>query len=199
MEADYLLAAIPEPVTILGHRLLPFSLGHAKILRRMGNAFATGKAPNLIDLLTAVFTCSRQYHEAVEGLEASAFSAYQEEWNKAIPSFDFLVECQKFAKYMREGSLWPELHDPEEGGRMPGAPFIQRVQLILQGHLNHSVSEALNKPWGEALHDYFAFWELEGQIKILSQDDVDSVTNARAQQIREEILKEFREKGGKNG
>jgi hypothetical protein len=199
MEADYLLAAIPEPVTILKHRLLPFSLGHAKLLRRFGNAFIAGRIPNIGDLLVAVFICSRTYHEGIDGLENTHFTAYRAKWQKLVGKFDFLQTCQSFAKYMREGSRWPELHEPDEGGRTPGAPFIQRVQLILQGRLNHSLEEALNKPWGEALHDYFAFWELEGQIKILSQDDLDSVDSQRAKEIREEILKEYREKGGIDG
>jgi hypothetical protein len=196
MEADYLLAAIPEPVTILGHPLDAFSLGHAKALRRFKNAFAVGGVPTIGDLLTAVFICSRPYRQAISDLKNPELGAYLEDWQKQIGAFDFAQKCTEFKQYIDEANRWPHLHEPEEGGRIPGAPFIQRVQLILQGRLNHSLEEALNKPWGEALHDYFAFWELEGQIKIFGQDDEDHLESEAAQKVRAEILAELKTEEG---
>ena len=49
---DYLHSIIPEPVTILGQDLRPFSLGHYLLLQRLECAFVCeDKEPLLGDLL----------------------------------------------------------------------------------------------------------------------------------------------------
>ena len=64
---DYLHSIIPEPVTILGQDLRPFSLGHYLLLQRLECAFVCeDKEPLLGDLLLGLLVCGNTYrHPAV--------------------------------------------------------------------------------------------------------------------------------------
>lgn len=191
MEAEYLNAAFPQRVIILGQSLEPFALGHLRFLLHLQNAFVTSAKPDLMDLLQGVFVCAQKATDAVEtywngttekrlfGSRRLMFTDYIKAWRKSIGMFDVAETSQNFAQYITNGSTWPKMHNPDEEGRMPGAPFIQRVLLVLEGRLGHTHSEALNKPWGEAMHDYYAYWEIEGSAKILNEDDLEHLRAVR--------------------
>lgn len=217
MEADYLAQCLPEPVVILGQRLEPLSLGHVKLLRRIGNAYTeclhpflrpVGN-PTLQDLAFAIFICAQPYAEALcsieNGVKRPGWRGFiKSHWTvlefithwllrvKALdPSFDFPANSAAFMDYLKANSTFPDMHDPsDDDSRAPGAPFIQRVQIILQGRMGASRAEALNTPWGEAVHDYFAYWELEGCAKIMSAEDHAHLAEVKKLmgEIRAEIL-----------
>ena len=63
MARDFLQAAIPEPVTLLGQRLHPFSLGHYILLERFKSPFLLGGSADVTDLFTAVLICCNKYDE----------------------------------------------------------------------------------------------------------------------------------------
>lgn len=190
MEADYLAADQPEPVILLGQSLLPFSLGHFKRLLRSGSAYVTGKDPQLSDLVFGVWVCCHTWEEASAGLLSPKLDKNIEKWRKSIGAFDFEEKSEAFTKYVKDGSRWPELHENEQIARMPGAPFIQRVELVLRGKLGCTFSEAVNMPWGKAMHDYFGYWEMEKACRIISEDDLEQIAEAR--RLRDEIIAEIR-------
>ncbi len=172
MESDYLEAALPERFVILGQSLRPFSIGHMMWLRRLGNAFVLQTPPGIEDLLSGVLICCQTYAEACESLQDPGLPLRIREWARKLGPFNIALKSQEFARYIRLGSTWPELHDPDdEDRRMPGAPFIQRVRIVLQAKLGLSPTEAFDYPWGLAQHDYFAFWELEERCRILNEEE----------------------------
>ncbi|HWN09770.1 MAG TPA: hypothetical protein VNO50_10965 [Pyrinomonadaceae bacterium] len=187
MNADeYLSAALPETVTLLGQRLMPFSLGHYKRLLRWKNWFVlpiedrADAPPQLHDLIMGVWICCQSWEECTEGLFDRNLHSKLKKWGENVGKFDFAGKCNRFTQYIADGSKWPEVHNPAHSGRSSGSPFVHRVQMILQGKLGHSLSEALNKPWGEAIWDYFGFWEMEGAVQLFSQDDVENRKMASA-------------------
>jgi hypothetical protein len=172
VESDYLEAALPERFIILGQRLRPFSVGHLMLLRRVGNAFVLQTAPGIEDLLSGVLICCQTYEEACESLQDPGLPARLRKWARKLGPFNITLKTEEFARYVRLGSTWPELHDlDDDDRRAPGAPFIQRVRIVLQAKLGLSPSEALDYPWGLAQHDYFAFWELEERCRILNAEE----------------------------
>lgn len=191
MEADYLRAAIAEPVTILGQSLERFSIGHFRLLRYLGNAFVCEGKPELYDLLQGIFVCGQKASEAQEsifkGLELPNglignlfglkprrvyFSDFVSAWKESAGAFDVELKIAEFDKYIRSESNWPNLYNTNNEGRMPGAPFVQRVLVVLESKLGYSHQDALNAPWGEAMHDYYCFWEIEDRAKIVNDSDI---------------------------
>ena len=193
MQSEYLAAAYPEPVTLLGQKLEKFSLGHFKLLTKLESPFLLGGSPQLFDLLLGVLVCSQPAaaaeHTVYFGLTVPRWHRLSnrtyrlaeiiEAWRKSIGAFDWEAKAVEFVRYLRAGSNCPKMHEPEASARRPGAPFVERVQIILQGRLGYTISEALNCPWGEALHHYFAFWEMEGAVKLFNPDDEEHMRAVR--------------------
>lgn len=177
MEREYLEAAIPERFRLLGQELKPFALGHLMLLRRLGNAFSLPQpltfGDELVnDLILGVFVCCQTYEEATAALQDPRLAKTLKKWSRRLGTFDAIAKSKEFARYIAQGSTWPDLHDGEkEASREPGAPYIQRVRIVLQAKIGLSPSEALNYPWGLAQHDYFAYWELEEKIRILNDEE----------------------------
>jgi len=61
----YTLASVPDPVTVLGIRLQPFSLGHYLLLKRFGSCFVASEQVELSisDLLFGIMICSMTYNQ----------------------------------------------------------------------------------------------------------------------------------------
>jgi hypothetical protein len=222
MEADYLQSVIPEPVVLLGQRLEPFSLGHAKILLRFENVYAAGihpwtagrePEPNLEHLLFGIFVCCQPYHQALNalrnGLDAPqsalaricrrkprtmSYADVVQSWANTAGTFDLAEKSREFWKYIRAGSVFPRLNPGNSEARMPGAPFIQRVELELIVSFGYSEDRALNAPWGKAVQDYFAFWEHKERCEIYSTEDAEH--DAEIEAINREIAAEANKANG---
>lgn len=193
MLADYLKAAIPRPVTLLGQRLHPFSRGHLLLLLRHECAFVqAGKTPGVGDLVLGVYVCCHTWEEAPEALEKLT-PAMVVKWGKRLGEFDFDEKARAFLNYIAEGCGKPNVVDEGEGElegmRTPGAPFLEILGLFLREKLHASRSESFNIPLGEALHDYFAYYELKGKCKIHGPDEA-KAENAYVKG-RAEILKDM--------
>ncbi len=193
-EADYLEAAIPPTYRILGIRLKAFSIGHLMLLRHFGNPFVAereGKDEKILPehLTMGVFFCSHTYEEALEKMQEPDFQEKITAWLIEIGPYDFQAKALEFAEYIAAHSIWPKLHPPEDDPRMPGAPFIQRVRLLLMGKLNYSIMEANNCSWGKAVHDYFAWLEMEHAAKIFNDQETDYSHLATSDEMLEACLK----------
>jgi len=193
-EADYLLAALPDRFIILGQLLRPFSLGHLMILKRLNNAFVSGAEKITLadtdDLISGVLVCSNTYEEANETLQDPKLPGLLNQWGEKLGEFDILQKMREFSDYVTKGCTRPLLALPDEDGTTPGAPFIQRLKIVLQSELNQSESEVLNKPFGLALHDYFAFFEIKKAVRILTQEDIE--TSSTLEQLAKEMEKDLK-------
>lgn len=191
MLADYLKAAIPRPVTLLGQNLHPFCLGHLLILSHFNCSFVfEGRELLPEDLALGVFVCCHSYEEALEALNGFDRET-MERWRKSLGQFDFYEKAQVFLRYIAEGSLRPNVI-PEgdlQGLRTPGTAFLQQLKIFLHADLHFSRNEAFNAPLGEALFDYYGFHEVRGRLKIYGPDEIEA--EDKGAKIREAILAEF--------
>jgi len=72
MPDDFYSVAIPEPTTILGLRLRPFSLGHVLLLHRVKSSFVTeGEPQTLDDIALSVLLCALSYDDGCALLNRS--------------------------------------------------------------------------------------------------------------------------------
>lgn len=181
-DAAYFLAAVPEPVTCLGVRLKPLTLGHVILLNRFECAFATGEQPGFSDLILGLVICSRDYHSALKFLNSRRAKLLLKWWGfktwlAVKAGHNLAMSLIQFRRYYQSSDKLPEFEIEEKDGKAVSMPFVLSVKLALQSKLGHSESEALNKPWGMALHEYMAERTLRGELRILSE--------AEAQEIRE--------------
>lgn len=203
-EQAFLAAAFPEPFRMLGCELRPFAVGHRMLLARLGNRLVTGsERPGVFDLLQALFVCTRDWNSANRKVRTRAFNRWLWRirlrlWLRrllvrlgilpiASASVDAFISA--FADYLRAHSIGPEMAPTsEEGAREPGTPAVQFIVVSLVAYLNHTPDEAMNEIWGRALHDVFAYWELEGRAHLVSEEE------REAHQEHLQLLKELNDK-----
>ena len=169
--ADYLDAAYPEPVTLLGQRLQPFALGHMELLCRFGNAYVTpGRAPTLDDLAFAVFICSQTWREALDAITADDLPAKLKAWGDNLGPFVFEDKSEDFVRYLLAGSRTPEVFDSEHGGESTGLSMLHDVRLVLTGWIGYTREDAMNCPWGLARWDYYGWHAQRGNVRLVGEE-----------------------------
>jgi hypothetical protein len=179
MGADFFMAAIPEPVALLGVRLRPFSLGHVLLLNRFGNAFGTGHRPGLEDLIHGIVICSQTYADALADMDNPKLPAAVAGWHRRLqprnwlgirePGLGFSLHdaLAEFTAYVKAGSSFPLFSvDESKIGGVIAVPMVQSVKVTLQSKMHFSETELLDRPWGLCLWDYFTLHAQEGNCKI---------------------------------
>lgn len=172
---SYLEAAVPEPFTVLGRKLLPFSVGHQILLEKFGSSYALGytEAPGYSDLILSVFICSHTFEENLKQLKSRHLSLRLKLWGWYCGKFDVIEAMLFFRKYLDAHTNWPKRFWIERGtgGSSSGSPFIQSLKVRLQKDLGYSEAEALNAPYQMALWNYLTNLENQGVIRLFSDRD----------------------------
>jgi len=180
---EYLHSIIPEPVTILGQELRPFSLGHYLLLNRLECAFLSeDKEPLLGDLLLGLLVCSNTYEVAQDLLRRDDLGDDIKAWAGNVGEFEADEKAQLFSDYLSRAMEVPKFWTSgQANGSKAGAPWPQlvRTRLLSEGGL--TARELMNQPLGQTWWDYLALNEQKGALKLN-----DATT--------EELLKRHREK-----
>lgn len=188
VEAAYLEAALPLPVTLLHRALQPYSLGHEMILARLGSPFLSSELePEFADLKLAVLVCSQRYDRAVGVLSRPDFDI--SDWNRQIGEVPLVTQrllMSDFELYRVEGMRCPKFRPFTKGrrGRAPGAPFMTLLFYALVTELGFTRAEALNAPYGWAQWLYCTHQERLGTMAITS--DSEENTEERINEIFKE-------------
>ena len=186
---EYLHSIIPEPVTILGQDLRPFSLGHYLLLTRLDCAFVSeDKEPLLGDLLLGLLVCGNTFEGAQELLRRGERGEDIKAWAENVGEFEADEKAKLFAEYINAALAMPKFWvKPGEssGGEKAGAPWPQamRVKLISEG--GFTPTAVMNQPLGQTWWDYLTLNELKGALKI--NDDTTSELLRRHREAQEGI------------
>jgi hypothetical protein len=185
MQADYIKAAVPDVVTVLGQKLKPFCLSHHNRLSRLNCAFVTGGIPTIPDLLLGVTVCA-QTHEECEAFFDGPWEAAIEKWGKSLTGgsrlrgifrgpiqIDWAEKAGLFAKYVQDGSRQPVVYFPA-GGSESTAPW-QEVLISRLWKINPMLTESqiLNMPLALAWQRVFSASAAAGDLTFQTQDDLD--------------------------
>jgi len=185
MGADFYFAAIPTPVSVLGIRLRPYSLGHVLLLSRFDNAFVMGGRPALEDVIQGIVICSQTYAEALRDMDNPKLPSLVGKWQRSLqprywwggrkPELGFspAQAAKQFVEYLRAGSSFPIFSVPQDkkSNDPLHVPLVQTVKVYLMSKLNFSEAELLDRPWGLCLWDYFTSHAMEGNCKICDTTD----------------------------
>lgn len=206
---EYYRAVMPEPVTLLGVTLRPFSLGHVLHLHRTQNAFVTGEPVTLMDLVCGVFICSQRYHEFERVMQTGIVEVkgrwrvrrvplddFMIEWQDRIGLFDTEQKAKEFNDYMDAGCAHPYIITKrgvaQRSAFENGCPFVQQVKAYLQHKMSINDAEIVDRSWSLCLWDFFTLLMLDGHVEIVDRDTTLSAIAAAqnfANRLQERINK----------
>jgi len=164
--ADILNATAKPCPIVMGLRLVPFTVGHAILLHRLGSPFVTGGRASANDLVEAVVVCSQSAEESIKTM-ASVFR-----WlplrlmRKKVSKSDIVKECHTLQEWIGDKSDCPEvLRQPGAGSREAAMPWPERllVGLIDIGFTEETV---LNMPVTDAERFFLTNAEMHGQVEL---------------------------------
>lgn len=193
--SEFFQAALPEPHTVLGLRLRPFSPGCIYLLSFLENNFVatpdadTGLRPatGADDLFTGVWLCSEQFSPDYERARAwlqrlpewrDAMAEWVRQYQQKFGAINFQKKCQAFARYIDAGSRGPR-HRAIESGTMSQPltlmlPLVQIVKVdLLKNRLCASEAEFMDRPWSACLWDWFTLKGLSGKCEIFDESKID--------------------------
>jgi hypothetical protein len=198
MIEPFYLAAAPEPRTILGLRLRPFSLGHVILLHRVESVFVIGGVPDFNDLALSVFICSQTYADALKAFEDPTLPEFMKRWHDKLTGsdrllvrlglskpklLDFSQLCARFSAYITEHSKIPNYDfNPADFTEMH-CPHVQQVKVALMRDMGFDEEKLLDRGWGLCLWDYVTLKAMAGTVKMISED-----TKAEALSLSNDLL-----------
>lgn len=198
---DFYLAAHPEPVTLLGLRLRPFSLGHMLLLHRVESAFVVGGSVGYEDLAVSVFICAQTYRAAVDSFNDPDLPRFMARWHRKLSGdvwwrrmlrlkvnpVQLKAKAEEFARYIEAGSKMP--YYDVAADRVGGSQIesVHAVQLALMSKTTLTEAELLDRPWGRCLFDYVVLQAMEDKCTIRDKSAVQEaqeVANRLAEKLR---------------
>ena len=177
---DFLANILAEPPTLLGLKLLPFSVGHYAILSNLQNPFITSGQQGLHDCIMLILVCSKDYATAKSWI-----------WN--LSQADLAKESRKLAKkypnanvgdltaaiqvYLANFAEFPKVWHKEDSEDQTIPEFIRSVLVTLMRKCRMTESEAINCPLSRAVHYCI---EANGQTdSLVSEIEQQALANSR--------------------
>jgi hypothetical protein len=184
-DAQFARAAAPNPVTILGLPMRPYSIGHEIFLIRRQNPFLALqlepeniKPPTASHLIEAILICAHSWHE-LNSSSPPFFTLKTRLWrstwlNKTHDQT--LAAIPQFIAYRNAGSTQPPTAPPllepgQSKPREPGSPFLLRLIQFLIFRLRMTEQDAMDYPLGLAIWHACAFAEAQDEIRIENKND----------------------------
>lgn len=188
-QSEYYKAAVPEPWTILGLDLKPFSAGHLILLHRVESSFVKGGDVTWDDLAISVFICSKTFEEACEAFDDPELNKFMADWHDQLTDngktkIDFDAKAKMFNDYMEAGHKSPDYVYSVDASDIGDVPPVQFVKAYLLSKTNLTEKEFLNRPWSLSMWDFLTLQAQEGQVRLCS-----SQTLADAQSIAANLAK----------
>lgn len=194
MKGFYEQAVLPEPFTILGRDLKPFSFGHYTILRRfnVGIVSDTVADRSKEDLIFAVFICSHTFQECIDLLYTKSWMQDVEQW--ALPFQEYEIDWNKtfliFDRYIKTHTTLPPIKKVggDSSNLESNAEWFEVVQKTLRGKCGLTRDQVLNMCFAEAMYEYLSYMEQQGAIVIRSDQSMTNHERAKAALKKEKEL-----------
>jgi hypothetical protein len=175
MQAAFQQAALPEPFTVLGKKLKPYTLGHDILLGVFESGFCRDvKTPATFeDLLLSVWVCSMDAPSVWEHLQNPRLGKTLRKWGKQCGLFDVSEAYVAFSNYINAHTETPAywVEDRNGGGSPSDIPFSQFLKVQLMREFGMKEHEALDTPYAQACLNYLTILEGNGRIRFMSEGD----------------------------
>lgn len=201
---SYYHARLPEPTTILGLKLRPFSLGHLLLLHRI-NSYFVGDDENLTyeDLALSVLICSQRYAEAVAIFDDPDLKRFMARWAARLTGrgvltalklrrlrvIDLHKKAAEFAAYIASGHRKVDYKGKGDGHEIP-LPLVQIVRVTLLQEFGGLTDEAIvDRPWGLCMEDYLTIHSLKGNVDLYAEGTFDQAREAAKAKYEDLVLR----------
>lgn len=165
----WLQAAMAQPPTICGRRLLPFSIAHEYLLKALDSPYIVGGRVQRADVLLAVDVCSRSWAENAARLfgaipPAAGWRAWARRWRRLD------IADRSLRRYMQDFSASPEHWDAGPGEELRG-PWEWHLVRVLMEHYGFSEASAWDCHLARA-RCYADIWsEAQGDRSLVSPSE----------------------------
>lgn len=174
----------PTP-TILGLRLMPYTLGHSIILKSANSKFITGGLRDcenrelIAELVFALLVCSTSYDDFKQEVYQDRFSSYLTEYVNRLTAeiagskeFNLFEKINAFASYLRNGTSTPLYYVTEDSNEIKNNPieFEEAIVSTLMSECNFTRDECLNLPLVETLSAFLLYAHKQGTVELISKD-----------------------------
>lgn len=182
MQDAYSAMVLAEPPTVLGRRLVPFSLGHAHILEAVGSPFLGNGGASLSDLIVAALICSRPAF-SMERFTITLGPELEKEctaWGKKQRNADFDGDARKFAEYVSAHTHAPRRWGA--GGSTLRIPWTLALYWRVSGGVVSAEMErhVWNMPVPFAVAYASAASATAGDDSLMSDDELEAARKLKA-------------------
>ena len=164
--ADILNATAKPCPVVLGLRLVPFTVGHAIMLHRMGSPFVLGGPVDANQLVEAAIVCSQSASESAKTMASVFHWVPLRLMRRKVAKANLVKECETMQEWVAAQSDCPEvLREPGSRSRKPAMPWPER---ILVGLINIGFSEntVMTMPVIDAERLFLTHAEMNGQVEL---------------------------------
>lgn len=154
----------------MGLRLMPYSVGHALILHRIGSPLAVGGLVGRADLMEAVLVCSQPFDASLVAMRSILRGIVFRLWAFKTRKLDFEAELEKWNDWIGNQSTSPEILTKPGRRRSLSMPWPERM-LACCLELGLTESTALSMPIGDAERLVLARAETHGDVELWSPKD----------------------------
>ncbi len=171
----YRRLTLPTRFRVLGYTLVPFTIGHARIIDRI----QLGEIADGASALLCAKLCSMPHEEAERWLVSPWIDA-KIQWmtwrRRSLLASQAQVEkaVRVLGEYLDEATRIPQWSSKGASGSELGTPFAQHLRATLLSHLNYDPRTVDSTPYLQAMWDYVSFMECEGRVAVdhgITDDD----------------------------
>jgi hypothetical protein len=193
----YIQARWPVKWRICGTDLLPFSIGHMLLLRRVGSPFVpdASEAETIEPghLAMAVLICTRNFEQGCRFIDSrwvSLRARIWARWRRSVLVGDRLdLRVDMFQRYINQAWSMPQRFSdsPDElGSSGSHIPIELEIATVLQWHCHLPENQIMDLPLGDALWRYNLALQQRGMIRLMTRDDDDLFARADAMAAEEQ-------------
>lgn len=168
--ADILNATSKPCPIVMGLRLVPFSVGHALLLHRMGSPFVYGGNASAQDLVEVAVVCSQPIYESVKTMRSWLRWLPLRIMRQKVKQADLLKESKAVQKWIEDQSDCPEvLRSPGSRQRAATMPWPERI-LVGLVNIGFDETTVMNMPVIDAERLFLTHAEMNGQVELWSNE-----------------------------
>jgi hypothetical protein len=183
---EYAAVFWPDPVRVLGVRILPVTISHALFLWRIKSPLMVGGKMDIPQLVLALYVLSRPCIEDVRCLQR-----WDTRWLLKLWALQIKARCREVDRVLARAMLESCMDDAFEGpsiweaqentGRKCGAPYLLVLKVKLQERLSCTREQAMKYPLREAIWDLAAEAEVKGLMEWVQPEQAQGIEGVKCQ------------------
>ena len=160
-----------ETAVVMGLRLVPFTIGHARLLEFLGCSTLRDAG----DVALAVLVCSRPPERVLGFLRSRWMPLRLWVWRRYLKLWDVEATARQVADYWRRHTELPAMTFPgsKDAGQRNPIPEHQGLRVTLMSRLGYRPEDIDGTPYLQALWDVATLAAQEGRANVLDMTNAD--------------------------